>query len=178
MIVAVAPLFSSDMASLKAGLRLSGVPTGVDAEKMIDDATESARTFFHRRLGTDRVNEILAISLVENPTTADGVLRNQARLTEIKYLKLDLMKRLRLLFIDSSSRVDQAWNTEGLLRDVSSEQAENIMRWLWNEIESDLAYLAGDEEEGVTIQATTFERDYGDCKPYPGSTAWSGRDAF
>lgn len=175
--MAVTPLFSADMAALKAGLRLTGVPTGMDAEKMIDDATESARTFFHRRLGTDRVTEILAIGLVQNPTTENEVLRVQARLTEIKVIKLDLMKRLRLLFIDSSSRVDQAWNTEGLLRDVSSDQAENIMRWLWNEIEADLAFLAGEEEEGVTIQATTFESDVA-CKPYPGSTAWRGTDGF
>lgn len=173
--MAVAPLFVSSMTELKKRLRLTGVPAGVDANSIIDDATLNARVLFNRMLGVTRVAALVAFSSVDNPATENEVMRATANLCEVRMVQRELARTLRMFFADGSGVAEQAWNQEGFLRDMAGVGADAFLARLDQQIANDLDYLAGATAgDEVTIQATAFEPD--DAPPRPGDSIWANVD--
>lgn len=166
--MAVAPLFISDMTTLKAALRLSGV-TQPDTDAIIDRVVSEVRVGFYDRLGTTRVSTLVALPSVENPTTTDGILRTRAETTEVLWVRAMLLSELPTLFVDSSGQLPQVWQEEGLARGMGQTDAERVAEDLMQRVESALSLLAdgGSANDKIKIAslgpATT--------PPQPGDTA-------
>ncbi|MCP4897878.1 MAG: hypothetical protein GY906_12975 [bacterium] len=170
--MAVAPLFIADMDALKSSLRLSGIPTGADAETLVDDATLQARAAFVRRLGQARINAIVAYPSVEAPATDEENLRMIANLTESMLARLHLMSTMPVLFMDSADQDEQAWNEEGLFRTKSPFDLSTEKKALQDQIDENMTYLADEEELGSDpkLKIQTFEP--ATPPPQPGDSVW------
>lgn len=153
--MAVLTLFISNIADVKARLRLSGVPAGVDADKMIEEAIRAARVFFYRRLSIDRITEIANFVQEMNPVTNDGVIRQLAEITELKAIRYELLRTMPTLFYDSAPTTQQMWNEEGMLRGTKPDEREMEMRRLEADLEQSINLLGGSELMPNETEATT-----------------------
>ena len=160
------------LVEMKQSLRLSGVPdnpTLFDAARMLDDALLGARVEFYRRLAITRVNELVGYSHADEPTNQPQVYRACAELLEVKLVLLKLLPRIRQFLLDSTGSSEDAFQREGLLRDMSGDALTARILELRAEIDSDFAFLEGDTELGdETINATCFEPD--ETPPRPGES--------
>ena len=176
--MAVAPLFVANYATLKSRLRLSGVPEddAVDASMMIDEAVRTARVRFYRDLSEARIAQILTYTEIDNPTTTNQVIRLCASQCEVKIVYVDLLSRLRAMFLDNSAEAGLALQAESILRDASSEEIEARFLRLNNDIEADMDLLRGTTEVGEeeTMKITTMEPDY--TNPLPGDSVFNTID--
>lgn len=144
--MAIAPLFVASMADVKARLRMSGVPAGVDANDLIEESVRTVRAGFYRQLEASRITTILGTTEVDNPTSTADVLRQIASVTEIKWLRYELMQTIPTMFFDSAPAAQQAWNEEGMVRGMTSTERESQLKRLWDDINDALIVLAGEEE--------------------------------
>lgn len=142
------PVFVSSLAVMKQSLRLSGVPTGSDADVMVQSALMQVRAGFYSRLGLARVAALVAISSVANPTTNDGILRGIAEETEVMWTRCLLLDRLPLQFMDSSGAEQEILNQEGTTRSMSAEVLREQKLACKAQIEEWLDILSGDVELG------------------------------
>lgn len=140
------PIFSS-IEEVQAGVRLTGLKSGSDGERLLQDGVAQARTLIYRRLGKTKVDALVAINPVDDPETEDEVRRSVAIQVEIKMVRRELMRSMRNLFLDGSHQVELAWNQEGLLRDLNEGQLTDPVGRLSNSIEQDLSYLEGGATE-------------------------------
>jgi hypothetical protein len=169
--VANNPLFVADLATIKARLRLTGVPAAsTDTHAIIDECLLRTRLTFVRRLGTARINKIRAITYTEDPLTDDGVIRALANTTEINMVRCELMQRLPIAFMDASADLDKRWNEDAPFREKGSNDLRKQITDLQNSIEEDMQMLAGEEElaEESTIQIFDGVSDL--VSPRPGDT--------
>lgn len=156
--MAVEPLFVVDMDTLKSRLRLSDAAAS-DALAQIDNAVEDVRLGFfdeEQGLGASRVTELLAISFVENATTATALERTRANNLETKWVRLLLLRRLPTLFHDASGQSLDAWNEEPLVRRQGRDLRDEISR-LETEIQQELAALGSGDAGDRGIDAIVFE---------------------
>jgi hypothetical protein len=137
---------------------------------MIEGETLNARLRFIRRLGLTRVNTLVAYNYEEDPATEQDVLRALANSTEIKMVRLNLMRVLPTAFMDGSATLQQ-WNQEAPFRSASQSDLSVEMQRLDAEIEEALDLLAGDDEVGSeeTIQGTNIGPD---CPKWVGGSVW------
>lgn len=150
--MAVVPLFFADMATLKSNLRLSNIPTGKDALTIIDQAVQEVRVGFYEKLGAATITTLLATVHVDNPTTTAEVSRARANATEVAWVKLLLICRLPIMFVDGSAHVRESWNDEGLTRRALDSELRKIKALLNQQVEDGLAILGADEDEaGLSI---------------------------
>lgn len=173
--MAVAPLFVADMTTLRARLRLSGVPDSSDAMNVIDSAVQTVRTGFYTELGTERVAEIAAFASTDTPTAENEVLRTVAEGAEVKWVRYELMHLLPVLFIDGSGQREQAWNDEGAFRAANGAGIERMRQALRAEIDKALDLLSGDTEIGERTSVRSATIDPPCTRPWPGhsvSAAW------
>ncbi len=168
--MASTPLFLADLATLKSRLRLSGVPSGQDAEKIVYEGILRARLAFYRRLGPARVAVLRAISYDENPTDNDSLLRALANTVEVKLVHSTLLDLLPTMFMDGGGNTLEVWNEEAPVR--RNDTPEVTKRRLLDEIEADMEILSGDLQFGeeTSWQVTTNVPDTD--PPLPGDTAY------
>ena len=158
-------------------LRLSGSGQG-DAARVIDDVIEKVRLYIYDSLGADVVAALVAITYVENPTTADGIKRSKANQTEVLLCRYHLMRTLPTLFMDASGGAGQAWNEEGLTREAGSTlKYEKELERLWGEICKNMEDLSGDDEvDGGNAQVACIGPS--ETPPLPGSSIGLTRRIF
>ncbi len=155
--MASSPLFVVDVTTLRGKLRLTGLPTGQDAEKIFDEAVLAGRVRFVRRLGTARIITLQAITFSENPTTDDQYLRALANTTEVQVVRLELMCRLPWLWQDSQGHALKSWNEEAPFRELTPKQIEEKRALLEREIEQAMDLLEGLETFGAEICIRAFD---------------------
>lgn len=169
------PLFVANLDTLKARLRLTGVPVGAtDTHAILDESILRARLSFYRRLGEQRVTALLAISYVANPTSTDQVLRALANSVEIKLVNVELLRRLPQAWMDASGDINKRWNEEAPFREKGPSDHEREVKRLLDEIEEDMEMLA--QEEGLAEESTVKTWD-GTPDFYPPSPGDSLRGA-
>ncbi len=142
------PLFNVNLAAVKARLRLTGVPSGVDADAMIQSALRTVRVNIYSRLGVSTVDGIVALASIENPTTADAITRGIAEQLEVLWTRVVLLDQLPTLFMDSGAGSQEFMNQEGLNRSMRSDLLENQLKRFLAQIEEWLGLLAGEVELG------------------------------
>lgn len=156
------PLFVESVEVLKGKLRLSGIPDGKDAEKLLDEAMLTVRTGFIHRLGSAIVSQLLGIAFEQNPVTEEQALRALANTTEVRWVYYDLACRMPVI-LQEGVGTRQVWNEEGAFRQASASEIEKLRTKLWNEIEDALEIL---RNLGVTDDQGMHVTDIGpDEKP-------------
>jgi hypothetical protein len=148
------PLFGVALADLKTRLRLTGVETTSDAEQVIDEAILTVRMGFQRRLNFARIAEIEAFSSTANPDDEQETLHALARVTQVKWVRKELLRTLPTLFMDASGEARDAWNEEAPFRQSGPSERDVEVARLDSEIEANLQILAGEDQIGdeETIQ--------------------------
>lgn len=156
----MSPTYVVNIESLKASLRLSGIPSDSNAEQMLFDAVKAARLFFIRRLGASLTTVISAYTRSDTPSTVPEVMRATAEGVEVAFVRRRLLDLLPTQFVDGSSSVSQAWNSEGLARNLSLSDVEKLKDVLDAEIEEGIAYLLdGGEADNSSLRAETIGPD-------------------
>ena len=176
--MATAPLFVASLDLLKPKLRLSGVPTTSDADDIINEAILIARQKFYRELGGPRITVLKAIVFTETPTTDNQILRAVANSTEVLMVRCELMKMLPSMFMDGNANQNQIFQDEGLFRDTTSNQLEQLRMQCEIEIQQNFDLLAGDEEiaseNSLRIDSPGVSQPVVDtttaARPYPGDS--------
>lgn len=167
-----APLFVSDLDTLKAKLRLSAVPiSAVDTQSIIDQAVLDARVRFYRALGAARVAAILTTSFTATPTTDAQVIRALAQGTEILMVRCILMRTLPTAFLDASGDVDHRWNEEAPLRESATQGAKELAH-CEREVEAALRELA---EPSTTCEVQMYDGTPDGQTTFPTQTPRVGR---
>lgn len=147
------PLFVESVEVLKGKLRLSGIPDGKDAEKLLDESILTVRTGFLHRLGSSIVATLRAINFAPDPLTAEEALRALANTTEVRWVYYDLACRMPVI-LQEGIGTRQVWNEEGAFRQANASEIEKLRTKLWNEIEDALAILANlgvSEDQGMNV---------------------------
>jgi hypothetical protein len=144
--MATTPLFLPDIATVKARLRMTGVPAGTDAESLIEEAIRTVRVGFYRKLSSSRITTLLGYASTDNPSTSTEVLRVQAEITELKWIRYELMRTIPTLFFDSSPSSGEAWNREGLVRGMGTDERTKEMDRLMADVIGALDGLEGVDE--------------------------------
>jgi len=168
------PLFIASSALLQQKLRLSGVDG--DALAIFEDCLEAVRIGLYDALPNGRVDQIKATAYAEGGTTADQLMRARANRAEVTWMRLLLLRRLPLLFLDASDKTREEWNQEGLTREAGKEADKEIAR-LEAELGDLLTDLLGDAQPDTsTINVYVGEP----CRPVPrpGDTAFGRRDFY
>ncbi len=156
--MATSPLFLTDLATLKAKLRLSGVAATSDADDIINEAILTVRSGFYRELGGPRVTSLLALPFTESPATNDEILRAVANTTELKWIRVELFRTMPLSFMDGNADQNQVFQDEALFRDTSQHQLDQERVRLESDIQQNLDLLRGIEDiaSEATIRVATI----------------------
>lgn len=168
-------LFATSDDWIKARLRLSSVPdTSTDTAAIIDEAISNARLAFYRRLGRPVVQALLDITEVATPSTDDQVMRTLASLTEVKLVRVALLRELPNAFMDASGDLNRRWNEEAPFRERPRSDREREIARLNEEIEQAMQELErdGDESPGDVRNVFTFDGtpEAPEDIPLPGDT--------
>lgn len=115
---------------------------------LVEMSVSDVRIGFYKSLGKDRIDQIIAIPLAENPSTDDEILRASAANLEALWLTYILLPRLPTMFMSSSHTTTQAWNEEPLTRDSSA--LKEHMELLKVQLDQGLSELLVDETEYVS----------------------------
>lgn len=165
------PLFIADLPTLKALMRLTGVPDSRgDTLAILDEAILNARLEFYRRLGEQRVSALVATTFVPNPTTADDILRALANVVEADLVYVQLLRKLPNLFMDASGAAQRVWNEEAPFRERGGTPLDKEINRRLDKIEENFQMLA--EEESLAEESTikTFDGTPTHRPPRPGDT--------
>lgn len=156
--MAIAPLFISSVVDVKKRLRLSGVVDSSNAQSMIEEALRTVRVGFYRRISNERISEIASAAVTENPTNDAEIIRQLAEVTELKWIRLELLRTMPTLFADSTPLTQEAWNTEALLRGSSVSERDMEIRRLEADIEQAMSVLVELEQlsEETTVKTSVY----------------------
>ncbi len=163
------PLFHTDLELLKKRVRLADLPVNKNGITIFEEGIQSSRVFFYRRLGQDRITQILSYGNVKDaPATANEYMRLMAALCEVKVVKKHLAIHCNMLVQDAGDSSLQKWNEEGAFRESSPFELNSYIKKLDNEIEDDIDFLKGEETPGSEnlIRASTFEPDETPPRPF------------
>lgn len=151
-------LFAQDDAWIKARLRLSSVPaSSTDTLAIVDDAIADARLEFYRRLGRSRIAKILQTAETASPDTDDEVVRSLAAKTEVRLVRVRLLRDLPSAFMDASGDINKRWNEEAPFRERPTSDREREIRRLLEEIEEDMQILSRSEDPGSELTIFSFD---------------------
>lgn len=165
------PLFVANLATLKLKLRLTNTPSSsADTLAILDESILKARLTFNRRLGTQRVANLVAITEIANPQTEDEILRSLASVVETKLVYVELLRKLPNTFMDASGDVNKRWNEEAPIRERGQTNLEREIKRLLDEIEQDMEML--NEEEALADEASfhVFDGTPTSTPPRPGDS--------
>jgi hypothetical protein len=153
-------LFAPSDAWIKARLRLTSVPaSALDTLAIVDESISSARLEFFRRLGQPQVQRLLAFPVVSEPSSDEEVLRSMASLTEVKLVRVSLLRELPNAFMDASGDLQKRWNEEAAFRERPRSDREREIARLNEEIEQAMQMLARDEGDAPGDERTIFVFD-------------------
>ena len=169
------PLFLDDQAAVQAALRLTDLREGTDAIVIVAQGLRMARVRFYTRLGADVVQAIVETDYVEDPTTEDQMKRFVAHLCEVELVRLQLMDRMPVLFMDSSGATRETYNNEGAFRSMDPEALAAARLRIEAQVEEWLGLMAGEVvlgSEGAQVYTQT------DVVPKPvlGASLFLGAD--
>lgn len=136
------PLFVPDLATLLARLRLTGIATSGQA--VVDEAVQTVRVGIYRALGAAVVSTLLATTSTLSPITDAELERCTAERVEVAWTRMLLLRSMPVLFKESSSNIQQAWNEEGLARDASARMIADEIERLQADIDTWLGTLTDD----------------------------------
>ena len=151
------PLFLSDFDELLVALRLDGLigDTNVASEeRMVEEALRRARLGIVKRLGLDAVSDLQAIPFEANPSTNDEYRRMSANSMEILWTKKILLCDFNVFFLESSGDAREAFNEEGLLRNMTPEKVKELIACVSGQLEAILDDIEGTDR--TKIGARTF----------------------
>jgi hypothetical protein len=160
------PVFILDLDTVKAQLRLSAVDTG-DASAVLDATMGEVRVGLYHKLGSSLVAELVAIPPGDPATTADELRRLLAENVEYLWVRMILMQRLPMLFMQSAGVTRHAWNEEGITREASGSDIRRALRELEQQVQQGIAILTGLASDGG-ITATVILPD--ETPPRPGDS--------
>lgn len=149
--MAVEPLYNDKTLMLQR-LRMSET-TDTDTKVLMDQAIADVRLEFFRRLTLDRAMYIHALPSVENPTTADGVLRSRAEVAEVYWVMYKLVCIMPVMYIETQYAIRNDFNDVPLVRDADS--IHDFRRCLKTSVEQMLMLLIvppGDASLGGGVQ--------------------------
>jgi hypothetical protein len=138
----VTPLFAPSRQHVKNALRLKGVASESNAEELIDESIQLVKSTLYRRLGPTRTAELQAISFVKQPRTDADYKRLIAATTEVKWIRIELMRIMPLMFVDGNP-TDQVWQSEAAFRSAAVGQVLSEIRRMEREVEEALEVLTG-----------------------------------
>jgi len=166
--MAILPLFNATVESVKARLRLQGVAATDPGQPLIEGAVQAVRVGFYRQIEQAQINVLLSYSSVENPTNEQEVLRQLAEVTELKWIRYELMRSMPMLFMDSAAGTQQAWNDEGIFRGMGVAERDAELKRLWSEIVQSLSLLTADETipDETTMRVDVFVPDSAPMRPF------------
>lgn len=165
------PLFVADLATLKASLRLTNVPsTSGDALAILDECILKARLSFYRRLGEQRVGVLVGYTYDPNPASKEQILRALANVVEVKLTYVELLRRLPNQFMDASGDANRRWDEEAPFRERGPTAAEKEISRLLDEIEEDMEMLNAEEGLGDEVQYKVFDGTPTFIPPRPGDS--------
>lgn len=172
----VVPLFLDDLAAVQTALRLTDLREGSDAVAIVEQGVRSARVRFYQRLGPTAIATILETDYTEAPETTEEVKRMVGRLCEVELVRLELLDRMPVIFMDASGSAREAFNSEGAFRSMDPDTLAAIRARVEAQVENWLAFLAGEIAlgEGELVQAYTQQSP---CpKPILGISPFLGAD--
>lgn len=173
----VKPLFCPSREYLVKGLRLRDLPVEVNAQDLIDEAISAVRVGFFRRMGREAIEAAQATAFTKLPATDADYRRLLAQVTETKWVRLELMRSMPMMFVDGNA-ADQSWQQEAAFRSATSLQVASEMKQLRAEIDEALDIISGaaqpSESLGVKIQ--TYGPD--ETPSLPGDTVRVQGGAF
>jgi sugar phosphate isomerase/epimerase len=113
-------------------MRLTDASVRQDAVAAIDAAIQTARVGMADRLGDDLTTEIVLTAWTANPSTSAERRRVKAALLEEKWVRLELMRTMPVLFQQAAGMAGDRWNNEDFEREGFSTDRE--IERLWQEI--------------------------------------------
>jgi hypothetical protein len=171
--MAIETLFNESYEALLKRARIESA-TEEQTVSLVNMSVSEVRIGFYKTLGTERVDEIVAIPWTENPSTEDDILRVSAANIEALWLTYLLLPRLPNNFMSSAHLTSQQWNEDPLSRD--SDGMQNYLDALKQQIDSGLADLVEDPDdyESKTVRASSV----GPEEPYLLSNRVSAYGAY
>jgi len=158
--MAVEPLFVVEYAGptlsldrLKEMSRFKPVAMTETTLNVFDRVVQQVRVHLYTELGAGTVTDILAITPVENPTTADQFNYLRAELLEANWVMYILLSALPVAVYDSfvAEPPAQVWNKEPLTRDIDPDMLEEIRAMLWDEIQKLIGDITGEVSDVVKV---------------------------
>lgn len=175
--MAPTPTFSASTSLLKSQLRLSGQPSAGDGNAIFESALLEVKTGFLRELGPDRVVVLKALSFSENPTTTDEALRAIANETELKWVRMVLIRTLPTLFLDASADQNQIYQDEATFRASPAGQLDAERSRLQTDIAENMSLLQATESIGDESSIEISSPQQTAVDPLPGGSLF-GRGAL
>lgn len=149
--MAAETLFNEDYETLLKRVRIESAKDE-QTQELVAMSVSEARIGFYKALTSARVNAILAMDLVDNPSTDDEILRKHAANIEVLWVTFLLMERLPNLFMSSGHLVNQVFNEEPLTRDA--DPAQKAIESLKQQVDDGLADLVEVPED---YQSKSFQ---------------------
>ena len=179
--MAVLPLFNASTADVQGGLRLTGIKSSSDGERIFLRGMTAARIGLYQRLGTSIVTEMLALGDVDNPTTLNELRRKACTLAEVEWVRLEVLQTMPVIVADASGDKDQLYNDEGVWRGIDIDELETLLTRIRTGIEELLELILTEDDLGndLTIRAWDGSRaDDADEVRYPAGSLWPGIGKF
>jgi hypothetical protein len=162
-----------DIAAVQAALRLTDLREGTDAIAILEQGIRMARVRFYTRLGASTVQAILDTDYAEDPTTEDEMKRFVGNLCEVELVRLQLMDRMPLLFMDASGAARETYNNEGAFRSMDRDTLMAARLRIEAQVEEWLSLMAGDVVLGEEAAQAYTQQNV--CpKPVLGATVFIG----
>jgi len=174
--VTVTPLFMEDLAAIQSALRLTDLREGSDAVSILEQGVRMARVRFFQRLGASTVQDILDTDNVEDPTTDDEMKRFVGNLCEVELVRLQLLDRMPVIFMDASGVARETYNNEGAFRSMDRDTLLDIRQRIEAQVENWLALMAGEIVLGDDEAVQAYTQQPVDPLPILGQTAFLGPD--
>ncbi len=174
--MSVTPLFLEDVAAVQTALRLTDLREGSDAVSILEQGIRAARVRFYQRLGPATVAAILETDFVEDPETTEELKRFIGNLCEVELVRLQLLDRMPVIFMDASGSAREAFNNEAAFRSMGPDLLVQIRARIEAQVENWLAFMAGEIELGAGELAQAYTQQDVEPKPILGITPFLGAD--
>lgn len=165
-----------DLAAVQAALRLTDLREGSDAVSILEQGVRTARVRFYQRLGASTVTAILDTTYTDAPENAEEMKRFVGNLCEVELVRLSLMDRLPIIYMDASGAAREVYNNEGAFRSMDPEILAQARQRIEAQIENWLALMAGEIDLGDDEAVQAYTQQDVSPKPILGATPWLGPD--
>lgn len=165
----VSPLFVESRDKLVSRLRLEGMPLTSNGQDLVDESIQAVKGMLYRRLGKARVDYLQSLPFSPSPKDDPGYLKLLANTTETKWVRLELMRIMPMMFVEGNSP-NEVWQNEAGVREAGVGQVRSEMNRIRSEVEDALEVLSGNidvtELDRIKINPIGPEND----PPLPGDS--------